>query len=143
MSDYLVINDQISIPRDELNLSFSRSSGPGGQNVNKVNTKATLKWSYAESNWLPAEMKVRFGKLFAKRINLAGDLVLSSSRFREQRRNVDDCLEKLRQLILAATVVPKVRKRPRKSMAATAERLREKRRRAERKQSRRPPSLDD
>ena len=133
MQDHLVINDQIAIPRDELKFTFSRSPGPGGQNVNKVNSKATLKWSYAGSPWLRDDIKRRFGQLFGKRINADGELILSSSRFREQRRNVDDCLEKLKQLVLAAAVVPKVRKRPKRSAAANAKRLEKKRRRGERK----------
>jgi ribosome-associated protein len=143
VSDYLVINDRIAIPRSELNFSFSRSPGPGGQNVNKVNSKATLKWQYSDSPWLPDDVKQRFGTLFAKRINAEGELVLSSSRYREQRRNLDDCLEKLRQLVLAAAAEPRVRKRPKKSAAANAKRLAEKHQRADRKQSRRPPKFDD
>lgn len=143
MQDFLVINDRIAIRRDELQFTFSRSPGPGGQNVNKVNSKATLRWRYADSPWLPDEVKQRFGKLFAKRINADGDLILSSSRFREQRRNIDDCLEKLKQLVAAASVTPRVRKRPKKSAAANARRLEDKRRRGDRKQSRRPPKFDD
>jgi ribosome-associated protein len=143
VSEYLVINDRIAIPRGELSLSFSRSPGPGGQNVNKLNTKATLKWPYEDSSSLPDDVKLRFGKLFAKRINAEGEVVLSSSRYREQRRNVEDCFDKLRQLLLAAAVAPRVRKRPKKSAAANAKRLKEKRLRAERKQSRRPPPGDD
>lgn len=143
MAEYLTINDDIAIPRSELNLTFSRSPGPGGQNVNKVNSKATLRWEYAQSIYLPEAVKSRFGKLFAKRINDAGELVLSSSRHREQRRNVDDCLEKLRQLVLAAVAVPKKRRPPKKSAAANAQRLREKKERSQRKQNRRPPRLDD
>ena len=143
MSEFLVINEHIAIPRDELDFTFSRSPGPGGQNVNKVNSKATLRWAYAQSGWLPEEVRRRFAKLFAKRINADEALVLSSSRFREQRRNVNDCLEKLRQMVLAATVVPKPRKRPKRSAAANAKRLKDKRTRSERKQSRRSPRLDD
>ncbi|WP_425398073.1 alternative ribosome rescue aminoacyl-tRNA hydrolase ArfB [Aeoliella sp.] len=143
VADYLTINDDIAIPRSELNLTFSRSPGPGGQNVNKVNSKATLRWEYQQSIYLPDGVKSRFGRLFAKRINDAGELVLSSSRHREQRRNVDDCLEKLRQLVLAALVVPKPRKPRKKSAAANAQRLKQKRQRSERKQNRRPPRIDD
>ena len=143
MSEQLVINDQIRIPRREIKFTFSRSPGPGGQNVNKVNSKATLHWSYADCEALPEHVKLRMAKLFAKRINEAGEIVLSSSRTREQRRNLDDCLDKLRQLVQAACVVPRKRKKFKKSAAATARRLNEKRARSQRKTMRRPPSSDD
>lgn len=143
MADYLIVNDAIAIDLSELEFTYSRSPGPGGQNVNKVNSKATLHWAYAESPYLPAEVASRFAKLVAKRTNDAGELVLSSNRHRTQRRNRDDCLEKLRQLVLAATVVPKARKRPKKSAAAQAKRLKSKRENAERKERRRTPRWDE
>lgn len=111
--------------------------------MNKVNSKATLRWPYAESPDLPDDVKSRFGKLFAKRINDLGELVLSSSRHREQRRNIDDCLAKLRHLIQAAAIPPRVRKRPKKSAAATRRRLQEKREQSDRKKNRRSPKWDD
>ncbi|MGI9455551.1 MAG: alternative ribosome rescue aminoacyl-tRNA hydrolase ArfB [Aeoliella sp.] len=143
MVEYLVINDHIRIPRSDLKFTFSRSPGPGGQNVNKVNSKATLHWACGASVHLPEEVRLRMAELFAKRINDRGQLVLSSSTHRTQRRNVDECLTKLRQLVLAATVVPRIRKRFRKSAAATAKRLKNKRAKSERKQQRRPPRMDD
>lgn len=143
MSKRLVINDQICIPRSEIKFTFSRSPGPGGQNVNKVNSKATLHWSFAECDSLPDHVKLRMAKLFARRINDAGEIVLSSSRTREQRRNLDDCLEKLRQLVQAACVVPRKRKKLKKSAAATARRLNDKRARSQRKTMRKPPRIDD
>ena len=143
MAEYLPINDRFAIPRSELKFSFSRSPGPGGQNVNKVNTKATLRWAYSESDYLPDSIKLRLSSLFARKINEQGQLILTSSRYREQRRNVDDCLDKLRQMVLAAAVVPKTRKKPKKSAAANAQRLKEKRERAERKRSRKSPRWED
>lgn len=142
MAEYLHINDQVRIPRSELNFTFSRSPGPGGQNVNKLNTKATMHWNYAASAHLPERVRLRIGELFAKRINEAGELVLSSSRHRQQRRNVEECLEKLRQLVLAAAVEPRPRKRLKKSAAAVAERLKNKRAQSQKKQLRQPPSME-
>jgi len=92
---------------------------------------------------LPDHVKLRMASLFARRINDAGEIVLSSSRTREQRRNLDDCLEKLRQLVQAACVVPRKRKKFKKSAAATARRLNEKRARSQRKNMRKPPGRDD
>ena len=143
MAEYLPINDQVAIPKSELKFTFSRSPGPGGQNVNKLNTKATLHWAFSESDFLPESIKQRLSSLFARKINEVRQLVITSSRFREQRRNVDDCLGKLRQMVLAAAVVPKTRKKRKKSAAANAQRLKEKRERAERKQSRQSPRWDD
>ena len=143
MADYLVINDQIRIPCSNLKFTFSRSPGPGGQNVNKVNSKATLHWAYGATDGLPEYVKLKIAELFAKRINDQGQLVLSSSTHRTQRRNIEECHAKLRQLVLAATVVPRVRKRFKKSALAKAERLRNKKAQSKRKQRRKPPQLDD
>ena len=139
MADYLNINDAIRVPHSDLNFTFSRSSGPGGQNVNKVNSKATLHWKYTTSEHLPERVRLRMVELFAKRTNDRGELVLSSSTHRSQHRNVQECLEKLKQLVIAAAVVPRTRKRFKKSAAAIAERLRNKKARSQRKELRKPP----
>ena len=83
---------------NEVTFSFARSSGPGGQNVNKVNSKATLRWSILDSKLVPLEALQRL-------INLAGhhctselEIVISSDKFRDQLRNKEDCLNKLRKI---------------------------------------------
>src|SRR6266498_1823876 len=106
----LDVNAQIRIPEEEFAWSFVRSGGPGGQNVNKVASKAVLRWDLAASPSLPEEVKMRFRTLQRRRITTEGELVLSSQRFRDQDRNRTDCLEKLREMLLAATMVPKARK---------------------------------
>lgn len=143
MADTLVVNDELRIPRSELQFSYSRSPGPGGQNVNKVNTKATLHWNCSASESVPTAIKQRFTSLYKRRINDQGELVLSSSTHRTQRRNVDECCEKLRQLLLVAAVEPKQRKRRKRSAAAVAKRLNDKRARSQKKERRKPPRLDD
>jgi ribosome-associated protein len=135
----LRINAQIAIPRSELRFSFVRSSGPGGQNVNKVATKAVLRWSVAASPSLPDDVRSRFLSRCGRRINDRGELVLSSQRYRDQARNVDDCLEKLRVLLLAAAKTPRRRKKTRPTRAAREARLKEKRATAEKKRRRSPP----
>lgn len=137
--EFLVIDDRLRIPYGELKFSFSRSPGPGGQNVNKLNTKATLHWSVVENQTLPDAVRARFVELFAKRINEAGELVLSSSVHRTQRGNYDECLAKLRHLVLAAAVVRPARKPTRPSRSSIARRLENKRRESQKKQGRRPP----
>jgi ribosome-associated protein len=137
----LCINALISIPRRELRFSFVRSAGPGGQNVNKVASKAVLRWSVASSPSLPDDVRIRFTAANRRRINDRGELVLTSQRYRDQARNIDDCLEKLRQLMLAAATPPRQRKKTRTPKSAHESRLRHKRSIAEKKQRRRP--IDD
>lgn len=139
----LVVNDRLAVPLRELRFTFSRSGGPGGQNVNKVSTKATLRWHVAQSNALPQDVRQRFTERFAGRITAGGELVISSQRYRDQARNVADCLAKLQQMILAVAEPPKARKPTRPPKQAQVARLAEKRRVAEKKRQRRPPSLDE
>src|SRR3954464_8779270 len=90
------VNAQIAIPRREIRFSFVRSSGPGGQNVNKVASKAVLRWSIASSTSLTFELKARVTRRLGRRINDRGELVLASQRYRDQARNIEDCLDKMR-----------------------------------------------
>lgn len=132
----LVVDDRISIPLAEFEFSFARSPGPGGQNVNKVNSKALLKWAIKDSSSLPETVKQRFLTKFSRRISKEGFLIISSSRYRDQARNVDDCTNKLKELILSVAEEPKIRKKRRPSAAAKQRRLNEKKKISERKQGR-------
>jgi ribosome-associated protein len=143
MTKPIRINAQIAIPRGEVRFSFVRSSGPGGQNVNKVASKAVLRWSIATSQAISDEVRSRLLARYARRINDRGELVLTSQRYRDQARNVDDCLEKMRQLIASAAKTPRLRKRTRPSKAARQARLAEKRSTSEKKRRRTPPNVDD
>ena len=139
----LVVNVEIQVPLRELNFSFARSSGPGGQNVNKLNTKATLRWDVQATSCLPEDVKQRFFAQYRRRITKKGQLVLASQRFRDQGRNVADCLEKLRQLILTVALRPKLRKTTKPTKASRTRRLNDKQANARRKQLRRPPRGED
>jgi ribosome-associated protein len=132
----LVVDEQIQIPLGELRLSFSRSSGPGGQNVNKVNSKVTLHWNVATTAQLPEDVRQRFLERYRGRITTDGDIVLSSQLTRDQGRNRTDCLEKLRNLILAVRRAPTPRRARKPSRAARERRLQDKHRHSERKRSR-------
>jgi len=132
----LVVNSRLQIPGKELTLSFARSAGPGGQNVNKVNSKAVLRWNVTGSPTLREEVKLRFLQRFSHRINRLGEIVLASDCHRDQPRNIADCYEKLRQLILAALVAPRFRKQTRPSRGSVERRLQSKRQSSQRKQRR-------
>ena len=132
----LAINEKISIPLREFEFSYSRSPGPGGQNVNKVNTKVTLRWNVEKSQSLSDEQKQRIAKRYARRINKQGELLITSHRFRDQGRNVADALSKLQELIASALVRKKVRKKTKPSRASKRRRLDSKRKKSEKKQSR-------
>lgn len=138
----LVVDSQIRIPLEEFQFSFSRSSGPGGQNVNKVNSKVTLHWDVTNSPHLSDEVRARFVSQFAHRINVDGEVVITSQRYRDQHRNRSDCLEKLRQLILLVRHRPKRRKPTRPGRAARERRLRDKHRKSDKKRMRQPPTAD-
>lgn len=142
-SPLLRVNHRIAIPRSELRLSFVRSSGPGGQNVNKVNSKVELRWNATKSRALSDDVRERLLSRFARRVNRRGELVLTSQRYRDQLRNIDDCLEKLRELVLAVATPQRRRKKTKLPRGAREARLREKRATAEKKRRRGPPSLDD
>ncbi|MFH1919231.1 MAG: alternative ribosome rescue aminoacyl-tRNA hydrolase ArfB [Planctomycetota bacterium] len=133
----LVINPRLKIPLREFRFSFARSSGPGGQNVNKVSTKATLRWPVRKSRSLPEPVRERFLAKYGRRVTAEGDLLITSQRFRDAGRNVADCLEKLRRMIAEAASPPKARKPTKPTRASVRRRLDQKRKQARKKQLRR------
>lgn len=139
----LDVNEKIKVRLSEFNFTYARSPGPGGQNVNKVNSKVILKWSVKKSNALPESVRDRFQKKYAKRISQDGVLVVTSHRFRDQGRNVADCLSKLREMILSVATEPKPRKKTKVPRGVKLRRLENKRRKAQTKQARKGPRLDD
>lgn len=135
----LYVDERIRIPLRELRFGYARSSGPGGQHVNKTATKATLRWDVAGSPSLPEDVRERVLARHRRRITSGGELVITSQRYRDRARNVADCLEKLRALLAELAAPPKPRRETRPGRAATERRLAEKRRRAQAKERRRPP----
>lgn len=138
----LVVNPRLKIPLREFRFTFARSSGPGGQNVNKVNSKATLRWRVAHSPSIPEAVKARLVARYGRRINAAGELVITSQRFRDAGRNVADCLEKLRQMLAEAARAPKRRKPTRPTRAAREKRLAHKHKHSRKKELRRRPPCE-
>jgi ribosome-associated protein len=139
----LEVNERIRIPSEEFTWSYVRAGGPGGQNVNKVASKAVLRWDVRHSPSVPADVKARFAEQQRQRITTEGVLVMSSQRHRDQERNREDCLEKLRELLLRAATVDKPRKKSKPTRASKRRRVEEKRRRSATKQSRRRPAREE
>ena len=132
----LVVNAEIVIPAVEMRMSFARSAGPGGQNVNKVNTKAILHWQAIATPSLPAPVRRRFLERYANRINNDGELVIAADEHREQSRNLHACYDRLRHMILAVLTPPRRRVKTRPSRGAIERRIKAKQRNSEKKQSR-------
>lgn len=133
----LVVPPHIRIPLDEFEFTYVRSSGPGGQNVNKVNSKAVLRWNPTTSPSLPNDVRQRFLESFPSRLTNGGELIVTSERFRDQRQNADDCVAKVRALLSAVARPPKKRKKTKPSRASKERRLDSKRRDSAKKRDRR------
>lgn len=133
----LTVDDSISIPDEELRFTFSRAGGPGGQNVNKVNSKAMLHWDVVHSPSLPEDVRQRFVTQYKTRINQVGELVLYSQQYRDQPKNIDACLEQLRSMILAVRRPPKTRRKSKPTFGSKLRRLKEKKQRSDVKAGRR------
>ncbi|XP_068651263.1 uncharacterized protein [Aristolochia californica] len=94
------------ITLDHVSVSFARSGGPGGQNVNKVNTKVDMRFNVKNAHWLGDRIKERIIQLEKNRINKDGEIVVSSTKTRTQKGNIEDALSKLQAIIDAASYVP-------------------------------------
>eukprot|EP00026_Physarum_polycephalum_P014271 Phypoly_transcript_14764.p1 GENE.Phypoly_transcript_14764~~Phypoly_transcript_14764.p1 ORF type:complete len:168 (-),score=7.32 Phypoly_transcript_14764:430-933(-) len=126
----------ILVPRERVTLSFSQSSGPGGQNVNKVNTKVELRFSLVNCDWIPFTVKERLIELNPNMVTSAGDFVLTSTRHRTQPENIKDVLAKLESLLAQAQEVPKVRIPTKPPKSADENRLQDKKYRSDIKRGR-------
>jgi len=125
------------VPRDALTVGFSRSSGKGGQNVNKLNTKVDARFTIADATWLPDDVKERLAR--NQRVNKLGEMIVTSQASRSQKNNLDDCFVKMQQIVDEASISPKERKLYKgESNKGKERRMEKKRRRSEVKSSRRP-----
>lgn len=122
--------------REQLRFGFSRSSGPGGQNVNKVNTKTELRLSLKAIHGLSDRALGRLKTIAGRKITAEGDVLLTADTERTQESNRRACLTKLRDMIEKAQVDPKPRKKTKPSRAAKTRRLDGKRKNSEKKQAR-------
>lgn len=130
------ITSSIVIDDSEIQEEFIRSSGPGGQNVNKVATTVQLRFDVANSPSLPDEVRERLISLARSRITEDGVLIINARRFRTQGRNRQDAIERLAELIRKAAEKPRSRRKTRPTLASKTRRLEDKHRRAETKKLR-------
>jgi ribosome-associated protein len=134
---HLTINPAVRIPLSELRFQVSRSSGPGGQNVNKVNTRVQLWWDAAESQALPEDARERLRAQNPNRFTREGSLQIECQEFRTQLANRKACLDELAAIVRRALVRPKRRKATRPTRGSKERRLQSKRERSQQKSSRR------
>lgn len=132
----LGVTPTIQIPEHEFRFTYARSSGPGGQNVNKVSSKALLRWDLMNSPSLPFEVKLRFQERFPTRLTTEGYVVIQSDETRDRLRNQEACLEKLRELLLAVAYPPKKRKQTKPTRGSVRRREQSKRIHSDKKKSR-------
>ena len=130
------VNAQIELDEREIQEDFVRASGPGGQNVNKVSTAVQLRFDVARSPSLPEPVRVRLTALAGRRLTHEGVLIIEAERYRSQRRNRDDALERLIDLIREACEVDTPRRPTRHTLASKKRRLDSKQRRGETKKLR-------
>src|SRR5579871_5355320 len=132
----LEVTPGLSIPEEELEWRFIRASGPGGQNVNKVSSAAQLKFLLSRSASLPTSVKTRLARVAGRRISEDGDLLIKAMSERSQEQNRRAAEERLADLIRAALVEPKLRRKTRPTLASKERRIESKKRRGAAKRQR-------
>ncbi|MBC8402544.1 MAG: aminoacyl-tRNA hydrolase [Candidatus Marinimicrobia bacterium] len=135
------INKTISIPDDELKFNYTRSSGPGGQNVNKVSSAVYLRFDVRNTSSLTEKIKIRLIELAGKRVSKKGVLIIKAQRYRTQAQNRREAIERLVGLIQSAALKPVYRKKTRPPQAVKERRLIEKHKHSLLKQARKPVDI--
>lgn len=130
------VGKRIFVGDDELEFTYARSSGAGGQNVNKTNSKAILRWRPFASPGVPDDVKTRFANAFGSRLTGEGELILASETHRDQPRNAAECLEKLRSMLEQVAQPPKPRKKTKPTYGSKQRRLATKRSQSDKKKGR-------
>ncbi|MBA3393436.1 MAG: aminoacyl-tRNA hydrolase [Deltaproteobacteria bacterium] len=133
----LVITPRLTIPAGELEMSFARSGGPGGQNVNKVSSKVDLRWNPTTSTALTMDDRVLLLARLENKLTTDGTLIVTSSLTRDQIKNREDAMSKLVLIVRSALHREKPRKATKVSKGAKRRRVADKRHHAEKKQNRR------
>ncbi|PJI44376.1 alternative ribosome rescue aminoacyl-tRNA hydrolase ArfB [Ferrovibrio sp.] len=136
------VTGRISLDPREIEISFIRASGPGGQHVNKVSSAVQLRFDVRQSQAYSDDVRARLEKLAGNRLTLDGVLVMTAQEHRSQERNREDAIERLLTLIRAAAVVPKVRRATRPTLGSKKRRLESKTKRSGVKNMRSRPAMD-
>ncbi len=126
----------LKIPIKEFNFSFSRSSGSGGQNVNKVNSKVTLIWNLKLSSISFPGLIARFQEKYPRKMQHDGTVSITSQRFRNQGLNTADCIEKIEEMINSVAIAPKKRRPTKPKKGAIEKRLKNKKEQGDKKKRR-------
>jgi len=132
----LIVTPEISIPDEEFEWKFIRSSGPGGQNVNKVASAVQLRFLLPRNTSLPTSARNRLRRMAGQKLIDDGSILISARSERSQEQNRRDALERLAELIRAALIEPKIRKKTRPTKASKERRIESKKRRGTTKQGR-------
>lgn len=143
MNTPLIINEKITIPADQLEISAVRSSGPGGQNVNKVATCIELRFKPRQCEQLTIPVVQRLLKIAGSRVDSEDTIIITSQRFREQYRNLADACDKLREMVLSALKPPKIRRPTRPTRSSVEDRINHKKQTSFKKSQRQKPDWDD
>jgi ribosome-associated protein len=133
----LVIGRGLQLPAAELQFDYARSGGPGGQNVNKLETKVLLRFDLERSPSFDAAQKERVRRRLGSHLTQAGEVLVQASRFRSRERNIEDARGRLVELLRGALAEPKKRRKTRPTRASGERRISAKRRRSETKRGRR------
>lgn len=137
------MNDRVIIPAAELQYTTSTGSGPGGQHVNRSQTRVTLRWTPATSEALDDRMRERVLARWASVLTNEGEILISASSHRSQKRNLDEARRRLAERLRAALEVARRRKKTRPSRGAVQRRITAKKQRSQTKKQRRRPRYDD
>lgn len=142
-SKMIPVTENITIAESELMFHYIRSTGPGGQNVNKVATAAQLRFDALASPSLPEEVRRRLRSIAGKRMTIVGEIVITAQRFRSQERNREDAIDRLVRMLRRAAEPPRPRTATRPTRAMVERRLDNKARRSATKRSRGSVKRDD
>jgi len=140
---HLDVSPSISIPLAEFHFSYVRSSGPGGQNVNKVNSQVQLAWDLNKCQSIPEDVLMRLREREKGRLTKTGVLRMDCQRYRDREQNLNDCLNRVRAMVLKVVQPPRQRRKTRVPKGVIERRLRDKQQRSGVKISRRTPRLED